>query len=154
MLQRKQTIWMLLAIICAALTFKFPFFSGNVQVGANGHVLLGVTAAPTIGFGRDSASSGSVLILVVTIILMVGALYDIFIYKTRSKQLWIAIGLIFLSLLNIFLYWRASQVPTHFMEGNYSLGALFPIVIPVFLVLAVQGIMKDQKLVKSADRLR
>ena len=154
MLQRKQTLWMLLAVICAALTFKFPFYSGNVLVGNNGHVMLGVTAAPSIGFGKDSASSGSVLILILTIVIIVGALYDIFIYKSRSKQLWITIGLIVLSLLNIFLYWRASQVPTHFMEGNYGLGALFPIAIPVFLVFAVQGIMKDQKLVKSADRLR
>ena len=145
---------MLLAVICAALTFKFPFYSGNVLVGNNGHVMLGVTAAPSIGFGKDSASSGSVLILILTIVIIVGALYDIFIYKSRSKQLWITIGLIVLSLLNIFLYWRASQVPTHFMEGNYGLGALFPIAIPVFLVFAVQGIMKDQKLVKSADRLR
>ncbi len=145
---------MLLALICAVLTFKFPFYSGNVQVGANGHVMLGVTAAPTIGFGKDSASSGSVLILIVTIIIIVGVLYDIFIYKNRTRQVWITIGLIVLSLLNIFLYWRASQTPTHFMEGNYSLGALFTIAIPVLLILALQGIMKDQKLVKSADRLR
>jgi hypothetical protein len=153
MLQRKQTLWMVLVIICAALSFKFPFYFGNVQVGANGHAPLGVTAAPTLGFGKDSASAGSVLILIVTIILIVGTLYDIFIYKTRSKQLWITIGLIFVSLLNIFLFWQASQ-PPHFMEGSYSLGALFPVAIPVFLVFAVQGIRKDQKLVKSADRLR
>jgi hypothetical protein len=153
MLQRKQTLWMLLAVICAALSFKFPFYFGNVKVGDNGHAPLGITAAPTLGFGKDSASAGSVLILIVTIIIIVGLLYDIFIYKTRSKQLWITIGLIIFSLLNIFLYWQAS-LPPHFTEGSYSLGALFTLAVPVFLVFAVQGIMKDQKLVKSADRLR
>jgi len=66
MLQRKQTIWALLAIICAALTFKFSFYSGNVQVGANGHVFMYLRAVPTIGFGNDSASAGNVLILIVT----------------------------------------------------------------------------------------
>jgi hypothetical protein len=153
MLQRKQTLWMLLAVICAALTFRFAFYSGNVQVGANGHVFLSLKALPVVGFGKDSASSGSVLILIVTIVLIVGALYDIFIYKDRRKQLWIAIGLIVLSLLNIFLYWRASGPPS-FVEGSYNLTAALTIVIPVFLLFAVQGIMKDQKLVKSADRLR
>lgn len=144
---------MLLALICAALSFEFPFYFGNVQVGANGHAPMGVKAAPTLGFGKDSASAGSVLILIVTIIIMVGLLYAIFLYKARTKQLWITIGLIFFALLNIFLYWQASQ-PPHFMEGSYSLGALLPLAIPVFLIFAARGIMKDQKLVKSADRLR
>jgi len=153
MLQRKQTLWTVLAIICAALTFKFPFYSGNVAVGANGHVLMGLTAAPSISFGKDSAGSGSILILIITILIIAGGIYDIFLYKTRKKQLLITIGLIFLSLINIFLYWRACQ-PPHFVEGNYSLGALFPLAIPVLLILAAQGIRKDDKLVKSADRLR
>src|SRR5882757_3421525 len=98
MLQRKQTLWTLLAIICAALTFKFSFYSGNVTVGANGHVFMMLRAAPTIGFGSDSASAGSVLILIVTAIIIAGALINIFNFKARSKQLWITIGLIVLSL--------------------------------------------------------
>jgi hypothetical protein len=153
MLQRKQTIWMLLAIICAALTFRFAFYSGNVAVGAYGHAFLSVKAYPNIGFGKDSASSGSVLILILTVIIIAGTLYDIFIYKTRRKQLWVTIGLIVVSLLNIFLYWRASGPPS-FVEGSYNLTAALTIVIPIFLFFAVQGIMKDQRLVKSADRLR
>ncbi len=111
---------MLLAVICAALTFRFSFYSGNVAVGANGHVFLSVKAAPVVGFGKDSASSGSVLILVLTIIIIGGGLFNIFTYKTRSKQLWITIGLIVASLLNIFLYWHASGPPS-FVEGKYDL---------------------------------
>jgi hypothetical protein len=153
MLQRKQTIWTLLAIICAALTFKFSFYSGNVQVGANGHVFMSLKAVPAIGLGSDSASAGSVLILIVTSILIVGSLINIFNYKQRSKQLWITLGLIVLALLNIFLYWQASR-PPHFVEGNYNIGALLSLAIPVFLILAVRGIAKDQKLIKSVDRLR
>ena len=105
MLQRKQTIWTLLAIICMALSFKFSFYSGNVQVGANGHVFMSLKAVPAIGFGNDSASAGSVLILIVTSILIAGSLINIFNYKQRTKQLWITLGLIVLALLNIFLYW-------------------------------------------------
>jgi hypothetical protein len=153
MLQRRQTLWALLAVICAALTFKFAFYSGNMTVGANGHVLMGVKASPVFGFGRDSAGSGSVLILIVTVVIIAGTLINIFNFKSRKKQLWITIGLLFLSLLNIFLYWLASGVPP-FTEGNYTLGALFSLAIPVFLFFAARGIVKDQKLVKSADRLR
>ena len=149
MLQRKQTLWMLLALICAALTFKFSFFSGNVVVGTNGHEFRKLRALPTFING----SSGSVLILIVAILLVGGTLINIFNYKARKKQLWINIGLFVLSLLYIFLYWQASRPPA-FVEGNYDLTALLSLAIPVFLVMAIRGIMRDQKLVKSADRLR
>ncbi|HEY4336405.1 MAG TPA: DUF4293 domain-containing protein [Puia sp.] len=151
MLQRKQTLWMLLALICAILTFNFAFYTGNVVVGANGHVFMSLRAAPKLGFGSDSASAGSVLILIVTVILILGILYNIFLFKTRKKQVWIALGLVVLSLLNLFLYWRATH---DFLEGNYGIGALLSFAIPIFLLLAVGGVRKDEKLVKSADRLR
>src|SRR4051812_13882786 len=108
MLQRIQSIWMLLAAVCAALTFKFAFYFGNMKVGLNGIAPLEVKAVPVFGAGTVSAGSGSVLILVVTVIVIAGILINIFNYKSRSKQLWITIGLIFLSLLNILLYWWKS----------------------------------------------
>ncbi|HXB94664.1 MAG TPA: DUF4293 domain-containing protein [Puia sp.] len=153
MLQRKQTLWTLLAVICAALTFKFSFYSGNKTVGANGHVFLSVKAVPVFGFGADSASAGSVLILVLTILIMAFALINIFNFKNRKRQALITIGLILLSLLNLFLYWHASGVPP-FTEGSYNLGVLLTVAIPIFFILAAIGIRKDEKLVKSADRLR
>ena len=144
---------MLLAAICAALTFKFAFYFGNMKVGLNGIAPLEVKAVPTFGAGTVSAGSGSVLILLVTVIIIAGILINIFNYKARKKQLWITIGLLVLSLLNILLYWWKSGVPP-FESGSYSLGALLSLAIPVLLVMATRGIMRDQKLVKSADRLR
>ena len=153
MLQRKQTLWLLLAVICAALTFKFAFYFGNMKVGLNGIAPLEVKAMPVFGVGAVSAGSGSVLILLVTVIIIGGTVVNIFNYKARRNQLWITIGLLVLSLLNILLYWWKSGTPP-FESGNYSIGALLSLAIPVFLFFAIQGIMKDQRLVKSADRLR
>ena len=153
MLQRKQTLWALLAVICAALTFKFAFYFGNMKVGLNGIAPLEVKALPTFGAGAVSAGSGSVLILLVTVIIIAGTLFNIFNFKDRKKQFWITIGLVFLSLLNLLLYWWKSGVPP-FESGNYSLGALLSLAIPVLLIMAANGIRKDQKLVRSTDRLR
>lgn len=144
---------MLLAAICAALTFKYAFYFGNMKVGLNGIAPLEVKAMPTFGAGSVSAGSGSVLILIVTVIIIAGAVFNIFNFKARGKQLWITIGLIFLSLLNILLYWWKSGIPP-FESGSYSVGMLLPLAIPVFLFMAARGIRKDEKLVKSADRLR
>jgi hypothetical protein len=153
MLQRKQTLWMLAALICALLTFKFAFYFGNMKVGLNGIAPLEVKAMPVFGAGSVSAGSGSILILIVTVALIAGILINIFNFSNRKKQFWIAIGLFILSLLNILLYWWKSGVPP-FESGNYSLGALLSLAIPVFLIIAARGIQKDEKLVKSADRLR
>jgi hypothetical protein len=144
---------MLLALICAVLTFKFAFYFGNMKVGLNGIAPLEVKALPIFGVGAVSAGSGSVLILIVTVIIIAGTLINIFNFKERKKQLWITIGLLFLSLLNILLYWWKSGVPP-FESGNYSLGALLSLAIPVCLIMAARGIRKDDKLVKSTDRFR
>ena len=39
-------------------------------------------------------------------------------------------------------------------QGNFSLSAIFALVIPILLIVAMRGIRKDEKLVKSLDRLR
>ena len=91
------------------------------------------------------------LILIVTIALIIGIGWNIFNYKTRSKQLWITIGLIVLSLLNIVLYWYDIS---EFQEGGLSLTAVVALAIPVLLFMAARGIRKDEKLIKSTDRLR
>ncbi len=144
---------MLAALICALLTFKFAFYFGNMKVGLNGIAPLEVKAMPVFGVGSVSAGSGSILILIVTIILIAGTLINIFNFRDRKKQFWITIGLFVLCLLNILLYWWKSGVPP-FESGNYSLGALLTLAIPVFLFMAARGIRKDDKLVKNADRLR
>ena len=63
---------MLLAVICAVLTFKFSFYIGNMVVGPTGIVFLEEKALPVLSFGKDSAGAGSVLILVVTVLLLAG----------------------------------------------------------------------------------
>jgi hypothetical protein len=132
---------MILAAVCAALTFKFPVFSGNKIVGTTGMLQHYVTA------------TSSALLLVITVVVVAGCLVNIFNYKKRKQQLLINLGLIVLSLLNLFLYYLEAKT---FQPGagTYSFTALFPLLIPVLLILAARGIMRDEKLVKSSDRLR
>jgi hypothetical protein len=139
MLQRMQSVWLFLAAVSTILTLKFSFFSGN-KLGGN----------QVKAFEYLTATS-SMLILVLTIALISGILIDIFLYKNRKLQLRITIIAIIVSLLDIFLYYKQTQ---KFVEGNYDLTAVLSLAVPVFLILAARGIYKDQKLVKSLDRLR
>ena len=142
MLQRIQTLWTFLAVACAVLTLKFSFFSGNKPPDA----------AATKMFHSVTATS-SVFLLVLTVAIIVTGLVNIFNYKNRRLQVRITLLLILLSLVNIVLYYLETKkfLPA---EGTFDLTAVLALAIPVFLVLAARGIIKDEKLVKSADRLR
>jgi hypothetical protein len=130
---------MLCAAICGALTFKFSFFSGHRTDAGKGTILDYLTAA------------SNPWLVIIGAFLTMGILINIFNYKKRRQQLLIAVVLVLVSLLNIVAYWFAR---TQYQDGTFSLSALLALAIPVFLILAARGITKDEKLVKSADRLR
>ena len=135
MIQRIQTVWLLLASACAFLTMKFPFF-----VGAN----------PQINLGEFNATT-NMIILVLTSVLGTLCLFTIFVFKQRKLQLWLTILAILISALNIFLYFNSKK---EYLNSNLALASVFAFLIPIFLLLAAKGIYKDQKLLKSMNRLR
>jgi uncharacterized membrane protein len=139
MLQRMQSIWLLFAAICAFLTIRLSFYSGNIETPGQPATFQYLNA----GF--------NIWILILTVALVCIGTIDIFLYKNRKLQGRLALLGILLSLLNIFLYYKQTQ---RFIIGNYDLTAILAILIPVFFFLASRGIYKDQKLVKSLDRLR
>jgi glucan phosphoethanolaminetransferase (alkaline phosphatase superfamily) len=140
MLQRKQSLWMLLAAACAVLTIKLPFYTGPTMDAAQGKVVEKITA------------SSNIPLLILTVLLVVVMLVNIFNYKNRKLQLRITIGLILVSLLDIFLFYQASMKTI--IGGTFALTSVLALAIPLLLIMSARGIFKDQKLIKSADRLR
>src|SRR6188474_2660452 len=126
MIQRIQTVWLFLAALFAALTYKFPFYSGNV-----------ISKENVQRFEKLVASSNFLIL--------------IFMYKNRKQQMWLTGAAAGLSIINIILYFTELK---KFVSGNMSLTAVFALAIPVLLILAINGMWKDEKLVKSLDRLR
>ncbi len=141
MIQRIQSVWLLLSAVAAFLTLKLSFFSGNT-----------VAADQTKAFQHFSATS-SLVILILTAVLGATAFIAIFLYKNRKLQLRITFSALLISIINIVLYYYQAQKFVA-AERSYSITAMAAVVIPVFLLLAIRGIYKDHKLVKSLDRLR
>lgn len=141
MLQRMQSVWLLLAAICAVLSIKYPFFSGNIE-----------TTEHLANFQYLTASF-NIWILITTVAMACIAAIDIFLYKNRKMQSRLAILGILLSIGNIFLYLKEIH---RFIEhqGSHTITSIFVFAIPILFFLAARGIYKDQKLVKSLDRLR
>ena len=139
MIQRIQTVWLVLAAVAAFLTLKLSFFSGNI---------VGADQVKTL---KSLVATSDLVILIFTIVTGVAAFIAIFLYKNRKLQMRIALAGLLASLLTIVLYYNKTR---DFAEGKYDLTALVALAIPLFFVLAARGIYKDQKLVKSLDRLR
>jgi len=139
MIQRIQTVWLFLAALFAALTYKFPFYSGNIVNKENLQI-----------FEKLKASS-NFLLLMFTAGLVAGTIFIIFMYKNRKQQMGLTAAAAGLSIINIILYFTELR---KFISGNMSLTSILALAIPVFLVLAINGMWKDEKLVKSLDRLR
>lgn len=141
MIQRKQTIWLALAALCGFALAKVPLFNATM-------------ADNTV---RRYLAAESLLSFALAVGIAVLALVAIFFYKNRPTQYKMAISGAILSGIVIALQVYAVEgfkesVPM--VQGTYQWGGLLPIAMMVFLFMAAGGIRKDEKLIKSLDRLR
>lgn len=135
MIQRIQTIWLLLAAACGFISLNQPFYIGSIG------------AAPAERFTGMS----NTLIMIFTVAAAIVALMIIFLYHNRPLQLKIGTAGLVISMLTILLYFvQAKKYDT----GGIALFCVFAFAVPVFFILALRGIYKDEQMVKNADRLR
>ncbi len=141
MIQRIQSIWLLLAAVCAALMFVWPLYGGTLQNGTEKLFYANTSYTLMIMVGIVAALS----------------FFAIFLFKNRPAQMklvWLAlladIGLAALA------YFNSSRFAgdTMFKSGGYKAVVVLPIVIFIFLILALRGIRADEKMVRNADRFR
>jgi glucan phosphoethanolaminetransferase (alkaline phosphatase superfamily) len=141
MIQRIQSVWLLLASAGSLLPLKFSFYSGNILNPDNTKKFEYLTAMSRIP------------LLLIAFLLGLLCLGIIFLYKNRKLQIKLIFLAIVLSIGQILLFLKYSaQFVAN--EGNYDLAAILILLVPIFLLLAARGVYKDEKLIKSLDRLR
>ncbi len=146
MIQRIQTIFLLLASACAFGLFALPFASSAATSQAESIFADGV---------YNIHDNMALLVLYCAAGAM--AFIGIFLYKNRKSQLLInrfgiianVLGLI----LTLWLVFQDGSISGD-AEVQEQLGIGLPILFLVFAILAQRYINKDQKLVSSMDRLR
>lgn len=140
MLQRLQSVWLLLASLLAFTTLKLSFFSGNILVNNAKE------------YQRFTAMS-SIPLMILTVGVAFASLITIFLFKDRKLQMKINAAILAVSLINIVLaYLQTGNFIVN--EWTYDLTSLIYLAIPIFLIFSLRGIYKDEQLVKSIDRLR
>lgn len=138
MIQRQQSLWLLLAAAASFLSMRHPFYTGSKT--ENG------TSLPL-----ELVAGSNPILLVLTILSVPLAIITIFLYKNRKTQLKLAITGIVFSVGLLVLYFVETE---KFDNGNFALTVIWPFAILVGYILAARGIWKDEKLVKSLDKLR
>ena len=136
MLQRVQTIWMLLAAIAIFLTLKLSFYSGTLISDTTYHHLM---------------ATDNLLLMVLTSALGSAIVINIFLYNYRPVQVKICIAAIITEMVILLLYILQLK---NFSTGTFDLWSAFHIVTLIGLIMALIGIKKDEKLVKDSNRLR
>src|SRR5437763_3828994 len=141
MLQRIQSIWLLLAAAFTAITFRFPFYSGDRIVD---------TATNTAGH-VDLNATTTIWLTVLTVMTGALAFVNIFLFDNRKLQLKLCYLGIFLTIVLLVMYFLEMK---QFTQGNIALWVIFYFAILAFYILAARGIWKDEKLIMSLNRLR
>jgi Ca2+/Na+ antiporter len=137
MLQRIQTIWLLLAAICAFATLKFSFYSGLNPTSPGVYVKInGMTGVP---------------VMITTIAVGIIACITIFLYNNRPLQQKLCLLGIVLQVLQIVLLFNQSG---KFEIGTFSLTSIIYVAVLMFFFFAFKGIRHDEKIVKESNRLR
>lgn len=146
MIQRIQSIWLLLAALTATGVFYTDVYRAQI-VKETGMLTEHL---------RVAAHFPSLLVAVLMVLL---PLVAIFMFKNRKKQrsmvwgaLLVTVGFIALNLMRISNFNNSTTIQV--ADGTYYIGSVLPVVVLFFLILAIRGINRDEKLVRSLDRLR
>jgi hypothetical protein len=148
MLQRLQSIWLLLAAAFAAITFRFPFYSGEREPGETTTGLAGSTPSSVF---TDLNATTTIWLTILTVLTGAIAFVTIFLFSNRKLQLRLSLLGIFLTVILLVMYFLEMA---NYLQGNITIWAVFYFAILACFILAARGIYNDQALIKSMDRLR
>ena len=154
MIQRIQTLYLLIADLLIAVLFFVPFAEMMSNQGRSFLFNLSGIVSETDASGTISQKSWPLFVLTGLIVVLL--IYVIFQYKNRVRQKQLSYLTIFLLIgLTATIYFTVWKC-TNMLGGNYSMKiyASFPLVAVIFVFLAIRGITKDEHLVKSINRIR
>lgn len=145
MIQRIQTLFLLVAIIISGLMLYLPVYE-----------LVPLTTDPADVTRQFMIKDLSALLIIVNGAIAVLAFIAIFLYKKRNLQIRMGnLALLVCCALIGLLFFGADTMSSGMNQKiHYLYGSYLPLIQVLFLFLAVRYIKRDEELIRSADRLR
>ena len=153
MIQRIQTLFLLLAAACGIAAIFVPIMSFTTTAGDFSLSCLGLKLSD--GLTTDTAEYLWIL-TVISVIIPIISLLTIFFFKHRTVQIRISI----FNMLLMLGYYAIFFLNYYYLSLKYEVSPTFnwPIILPVVSLiltwLAIRSIAKDEALVQSYNRLR
>ncbi|WMJ72470.1 DUF4293 domain-containing protein [Cytophagaceae bacterium ABcell3] len=161
MIQRVQSLFLFGAAILALLILFFPIWTGigsAADAGEQAQITALVDAFAISIDTQTEPAEGAAYIASLAILSAITALFTIFRFKNRILQMRLcSFNLLLLSALIGTYFLAISRARNYFTETeseNFQTGFYLPIAAIVLTWLANKYIKKDEKLVRSVDRLR
>ena len=155
MLQRIQSIYLLLASLAIFALFLFPL-AHNVYVETK-PINLMVTGIYQDVNGQLVHTEDFLALTIITAIIGIVPIIVIFLYKNRKQQIAFCYGAILVIIGYSFWVAQTAKAATGGVTldtTNFGIGLFLCPAAILLLILAIKGIQRDEKLIKSAERLR
>ena len=156
MIQRIQSIYLAGIALCCGLLYIFPFAEISIADGVC--VLDAFSISTETKIEVELLKPWLVTILAILCpLLALGIMVQ---FKNRLLQIKLCrLNMLLLLGLIISIFYMIDRTQELLSMGaesevNYGIGAFLPLVAVVLNILAIRAITKDEKLVRSADRLR
>lgn len=148
MLQRVQSLFLLVVVSLSALLFLLPVYEAPETAAA-----LMPEGANTL---KQYFVSGNTLLSIINGAIGVLTLIAIFLFRNRALQLRLSnVNLLLICILiGLLFFWADTLGNTLNTRISYQYGSYLPLIQLIFTFLASRAIRRDEELVRSADRLR
>jgi len=153
MLQRIQSLYLIIVVIALSLMFLFPVANITMSTGEiYDFFIYGISSN---GNSAKALSINWTSVAMISILLL-NALVTIFMYRRRLVQVRLTIVNIFMMLGSIFLLWYniSRQAEVAGADIRYLIPMIIPILCIILSYLAIRAIGKDEALIRSMDRIR
>ena len=147
MIQRKQTLFLLVVTILAGILFFLPF-----QKLTNGENSWPVCLMPGCS---TEINSNIYYPMILNSMVFVLSIIVIFLFKKRILQFKLTNIIILFNVMILGLFFLLDFVVLEAGRTiSYEVGSFLPVISIVFAYMASHFIKKDEQLVRSADRIR
>lgn len=153
MIQRIQTVYLLIAAILTGMLSLLPLAHGiTADTTLCAVSIWGFTAPTPDSYSGSWLNLAAGLVSIVTALL---ALITIFLYRKRPLQKRLCnILFVLLILLCVAVSVYLIHTASLFKDFNLSVICGFPVIAFILTILARRGVVRDEKLVRSLDRIR
>ncbi len=157
MLQRIQTVYLLLAVALITLSMTLPlaFYSNLIQGQQFNYTIIGFLQ-PKDAFAQGFNSLPMFIFASISILI---SMITVFSFKKRKFQLKLCVFnvvaiLFYIGVVAYYFYTLSSGASGSDVILTLKYPLIFPPIALIFILLAMRAISTDEKLVKSLDRLR